>query len=124
MRATLKCLALTALILAVANCGTTTTEDKIQGSLADQTAPAASYPKIVLYTTTWCPHCKAAKEYLTNRKIPFTNIDVEENERALEIITEKYRATSVPVIVIGNDEAILQGFDRETFEKALRELKK
>ena len=124
MRATLKCLALSALILAVANCSTTTTEDRIQGSLADQTAPAASYPKIVLYTTAWCPHCKAAKEYLTERKIPFTNVDVEENESALELITEKYQATSVPLIVIGNDEAILKGFDREKFEKTLRELMK
>jgi glutaredoxin 3 len=124
MRVTLKCLVLSALILAIANCSATTTEDKIQGSLADQTAPAASYPKIVLYTTAWCPHCKEAKEYLSKRRIPFTAIDVEENERALDIITEKYRATSVPVIVIGNDQAILQGFDRETFEKALRELKK
>ncbi|MRR58158.1 MAG: glutaredoxin family protein [Deltaproteobacteria bacterium] len=124
MRVTLKCLVLSALILAAANCSTTTTENKIQGSLADQTAPAASYPKIVLYTTAWCPYCKQAKEYLTKRKIPFTNLDVGENERALDIITEKYRATSVPVIVIGNDEVILQGFNPETFEKALRELKK
>jgi glutaredoxin-like YruB-family protein len=124
MRTTLKCLALSALILAVANCSTTPTEEKNQGPLAEQSAPAASYPKIVLYTTSWCPHCKEAKEYLTERKIPFTNVDVEENESALELITEKYQARSVPVIVIGNDEAILKGFDREKFEKALRELMK
>lgn len=124
MRATLKCLVLFALILAVANCSTTTTEDRIQSSLADQTAPAASYPKIVLYTVSWCSYCKAAKEYLTERKIPFTDVNVEENESALELITEKYQATSVPLIVIGNDEAILKGFDRAKFEKALRELMK
>lgn len=124
MRATLKCLALSALILAVANCSTTTTENRNQGSLADQTAPAASYPKIVLYTASWCSYCKAAKEYLTERKIPFTDLDVEKNESAMAVFSEKYRATSVPLIVIGNDQAILKGFDRAKFEKALRELTK
>jgi len=124
MRATLKCLALSALILAAANCSTTTTEDRIQGSVADQTAPAASYPKIVLYTASWCSYCKAAREYLTERKIPFTDVDVEESESAMAIFREKYRATSVPLIVIGNDQAILKGFDRAKFEKALRELTK
>jgi glutaredoxin-like YruB-family protein len=124
MRATLKCLALSALILAVANCSTTTTEDRMQGSLSAQTAPAASYPEIVLYTASWCSYCKAAKEYLTERNIPFTDLDVEKNESAMAVFSEKYRATSVPLIVIGNDEAILKGFDRAKFEKALRELKK
>jgi len=124
MRATLKCLALSALILAVANCSTTTTEDRMQGSLSAQSAPAASYPKIVLYTASWCSYCKAAKEYLTERKIPFTDVDVEESESAMAIFSEKYRATSVPLIVIGNDQAILKGFDRAKFEKTLRELMK
>jgi glutaredoxin-like YruB-family protein len=124
MRATLKCLALSALILAVANCSTTPTEAKNQSSLAEQSAPAASYPKIVLYTTAWCPICKEAKEYLTSRKIPFTNVDVEESEEAMAIFSEKYQARSVPLIVIGNDEAILKGFKREIFEKTLSELKK
>ena len=124
MRATLKCLALSALILAVANCSTTPAETRNQNSLADQSAPAATYPKIVLYTASWCSYCKAAKEYLTSRKIPFTNVDVEESEEAMAIFSEKYQARSVPLIVIGNDEAILKGFDREKFEKALRELMK
>ncbi len=88
------------------------------------TAPTVSYPKIVLYTVSWCPHCKEAKEYLSSRNIPYTNLDVEESDSAREIFMDKYHATSVPLIVIGNDEAILKGFSRETLEKTLRELKK
>jgi glutaredoxin 3 len=117
MRATLKCLALTALLLAVLACSTT-------HSSSAPAVPAAVYPKIVLYTVSWCPHCKEAKEYLSSRNIPYTNLDVEESASAREIFREKYRATSVPLIVIGNDEAILKGFSRENLEKTLRELKK
>jgi hypothetical protein len=51
-------------------------------------------------------------------------VDVEKSEEAMAIFSEKYQARSVPLIVIGNDEAILKGFDREKFEKTLRELMK
>lgn len=120
MHALLKCLALTALFLGVLACSTT----HITNASSVTTSPTAAYPKIVLYTTSWCPHCKEAKEYLTSRKIPFTNLDVEEDVSAWEDFSEKYQAKSVPLIIIGNDQAILKGFDRKTFEKALRELKK
>ncbi|MDD2318482.1 MAG: glutaredoxin domain-containing protein, partial [Geobacteraceae bacterium] len=82
------------------------------------------YPRIVIYTVSWCPHCKEAKEYLSGRKIPFINLDVEEDESAREVLLNKYQATSVPLIVIGNDKVILKGFKRESLEKALDELKK
>jgi glutaredoxin 3 len=124
MHALLKCLVLTAFFLGLLACSTIQGEEKSPSVSAATTAPNSAYPKIVLYTTSWCPHCKEAKEYLTSRKIPFTNLDVEEDIRAWEDFSEKYQAKSVPLIVIGNDQAILKGFKRETFEKALRELQK
>lgn len=124
MRALLKCLALTVFFLGMLACSTTQGEERSPGASSATTAPSPAYPKIVLYTTSWCPHCKEAKEYLTSRKIPFTNLDVEEDISAWEDFSEKYQAKSVPLIVIGNDQAILKGFKQETFEKALRELQK
>lgn len=124
MRTTLKCLVLAALFLAVLACSTTKGSEKVPGTSFSEKAPTAAYPKIVLYTVSWCPHCKEAKEYLSSRNIPYTNRDVEESDSAKEIFREKYHATSVPLIVIGNDEAILKGFSRETFEKTLLDLKK
>jgi glutaredoxin-like YruB-family protein len=124
MRTILKCLALSTLFLAVLACSTTKGEEKVQRTASASKAPAAAYPKIVLYTVTWCPHCKEAKEYLSSRKIPYTNLDVEESDSAREIFEDKYQGRTVPLIVIGNDEAILKGFNRETLEKALLELKK
>lgn len=124
MRALLKCLTLTALFLAILACGTTQGGERSPSASTATTVQSSAYPKIVLYTTSWCPHCKEAKEYLTSRKIPFTNLDVEEDISAWEDFSEKYQAKSVPLIVIGNDQAILKGFKRETFEKALQDLRK
>jgi len=124
MHALLKGLALTALLLGVLACSTTQGEERTTSASSATTATTSAYPKIVLYTTSWCPHCKEAKEYLTSRKIPFTDLNVEEDISAWEDFSEKYQAKSVPLIVIGNDQAILKGFKRETFEKALQELQK
>lgn len=124
MRALVKSLALTALFLGLLACATTPGKESITNASSATTAPSAAYPKIVLYTTSWCPHCKEAKEYLTSRKIPFTNLDVEDDISAWEEFSEKYQGKSVPLIVIGNDQAILKGFKRESFEKALQDLRK
>jgi glutaredoxin-like YruB-family protein len=88
---------------------------------ADQTI---KYPRIVLYSVSWCPHCKEAKEYLTSHNIPFINKDVELDETAMQEVTGKYKSTGVPVMVIGNDEKIIKGFDKEKFEKVLKEMSK
>jgi glutaredoxin len=124
MRTTLQCLALTIFIFAALGCNTTYGGESAQKTAPVNKSPAAVYPKIVLYTVSWCPHCKEAKEYLTSRHIPFTNRDLEESDSAREVFQEKYKAKTVPLIVIGNDEAVLTGFSRETFEKTLRDLKK
>jgi glutaredoxin-like YruB-family protein len=82
------------------------------------------YPQIVLYSVSWCPHCKEAKEYLTSHNIPFTNKDVELDDNAMQELTSKYKSTGVPVIVIGKDEKVIKGFDKEKFEKVLEEMSK
>lgn len=86
------------------------------------TAQTSNYPKIVLYSTSWCPHCKQAKEYFTKNNIPFINRDVELDDAAMEDLTKKYRSQGVPVLVIGNDEKILKGFNQGNFEKAVKEV--
>jgi len=82
------------------------------------------YPRIVLYSVSWCPHCKDAKEYLTSHNIPFINRDVEMDDAAMSDLMEKYKSRGVPVIILGNDEKIIKGFDRDKFEKALKEISK
>ncbi|AJE02947.1 glutaredoxin domain-containing protein [Geobacter pickeringii] len=93
-------------------------------SKIDAKAPKQQqYPKIVLYSVAWCPHCKEAKEYFTSRDIPFINKDVELDDKAMEELTKKYKSQGVPVIVIG-DKKVLKGFNPDMFEKAVKDFQK
>lgn len=79
-----------------------------------------SYPKIVIYSISGCSHCRAVKEYLDARKIPYINRDVEQDEDALDMLVNRYDTTGVPLVVIGDDDAIIRGFDPTAMEEALR----
>ncbi len=81
------------------------------------------YPKIVLYSVSWCPHCREAKEYFTSHNIPFINKDVELDTVAMDELTNKYKSQGVPVIVLGNDQKVLKGFDEQRFRKAVEEVR-
>lgn len=83
-----------------------------------------STPKIVLYSTSWCPHCREAKEYFKRNNIDYINRDVEDDSDAMEALVEKYKSRAVPVIVIGDDEKILKGFRQDEFEKVYEEYRK
>jgi len=99
-------------------------QDMPQSPVSPQAAPKLSYPRVVLFSTSWCPHCKAAKEYFTRNNIPFINRDVEIDSDAMELLTGKYKSQGVPVIVIGDDAVVLKGFDPDRFEKAVQQYKK
>lgn|GEM_PF-742576 len=79
----------------------------------------SAYPKIVIYTVSWCPHCRELKEYLTAHNIPFINRDVELDPAAMDQLVQKYNTYGVPVVVLGNDQEILKGFTPTEFEKAV-----
>jgi glutaredoxin 3 len=84
----------------------------------------SQYPRVVIYTVSWCPHCRELKEYLTSRNIPFINRDVELEPAAMEELVQKYSTYGVPVIVIGNDQEIVKGFTGELFEAAVARVRK
>ncbi len=78
----------------------------------------AKKPKVKVYSTPTCPYCKAAKEYLTEHKITYEDIDVSKDQAAANEMIEKSGQMGVPVIEIGN--TIIVGFDREAIKKALK----
>lgn len=108
-------------ITTIAAAGPATT-DAPQSPIKPGESVKLQYPKIVLYSTSWCPHCRQAKEYMTSNNIPFINKDVELDNSAMDELTKKYKSQGVPVIVLGNDEKVLKGFDEQRFKKAVEEL--
>jgi len=73
--------------------------------------------KVKVYSTSTCPWCKKIKEFLTEKKVKFDDIDVGANQEAANEMVEKSGQMGVPVIDI--DGKIIVGFDKEALEKAL-----
>ncbi|HZX34464.1 MAG TPA: glutaredoxin family protein [archaeon] len=73
---------------------------------------------VTVYSTTWCPYCKMAKEFLSQHKISFEDINVEKDSGKAEEMIEKSGQQGVPVIDI--DGKIIVGFDKEALRQALK----
>lgn len=72
---------------------------------------------VKLYSTTWCVYCRMAREYLDKLKVPYKEINLEQDHAAMHYIMSKTGSAGVPQIEIG-DELIL-GFDRPRIDAAL-----
>ena len=87
-------------------------------------APAAGTPVVTIYGTSWCGACRAARQYLTERKIPFADKDVETDPAAARELADKASKLGVPtdrVPVIDVRGRLLLGFDRARIEALLGE---
>jgi glutaredoxin-like YruB-family protein len=73
---------------------------------------------VKVYTTTMCPYCKMAKDFLKENKIKFEEVNLENNEKAVNEMIEKSGQTGVPVLDINGK--IIVGFDVEGIKKALK----
>ncbi len=77
--------------------------------------------RIVMYTTSWCRDCRAAKMFLQARNIPFEEIDIEKNPDAAAIVMKlndgmkKVPTLDVEGTIVSGDQ-----FDAVRFEKDLR----
>ena len=60
-----------------------------------------SDPKVVMYTTGWCPYCTRAKQLLDRKGVDFEEIDVDARPEARKEMTARSGRSSVPQIFIG-----------------------
>ena len=95
------------------------------GGAATAAAPAAGgAPVVTIYGTSWCGACRAARQYLTERKIPFADKDVERDADAARELAAKAAKMGVPadrVPVIDVRGRLLLGFDKARIESLLGE---
>jgi glutaredoxin-like YruB-family protein len=73
--------------------------------------------EVKLYSTPTCPYCRMAKDFLEKEGVPFTVVDVSEDEQAAREMVDKSGQMGVPVMEVG--ETIIVGFDRGAYRKAL-----
>lgn len=61
--------------------------------------------KIEIYTSTYCGYCNAAKGFLRNKGIEFTEVDLTRDHELRIKLVEKHNWRTVPIIII-NDNLI------------------
>jgi len=78
--------------------------------------PKQGSDKVVIYSTSWCPYCKALRNTLNQYNIPFTEHDTEKSLQGF-LGFWALRGRGVPVSVIG--ERVVYGYDGQAITDAL-----
>ena len=80
---------------------------------------SANASGVTVYSTSNCPWCVKAKDFLSQMNVAFQAIDVGADKEAAKEIVEKTRQRGVPVVKVG--ERYIVGFDQEAIKSALKE---
>jgi len=85
-------------------------------------APAGGAPVVILYGTPWCGACKAARQYLSSKHIPFAYKDIENDSSAARELQGKAARLGIPadrVPILDVRGRLLVGFDRTRLDALL-----
>jgi len=66
---------------------------------------------VKVYSTPSCPYCVSLKTFLKENEIEFEEIDISQDEKAVEEIIEKTGQLGVPVLEV--DGEFVVGFDKQ-----------
>jgi len=72
-------------------------------------------PNITIYSTPTCGYCQQAKQYLTSKNIPYSDVDVSVDRAKQEEMVAKSGQFGVPVIDVGGK--IIVGFDKRKLDE-------
>jgi glutaredoxin-like YruB-family protein len=73
--------------------------------------------KVMVYSTSTCPFCVRAKQFLKDNNIEFTNYDVGTDQAKAQEMMKKSGQMGVPVLDI--EGQIIVGFDKERIKEVM-----
>lgn len=62
---------------------------------------------IVVYSTVWCPDCKRTKQFLGDHRIPYVNVDIEQDAAAMALVEQLNGGKRVIPTVVFPDGLVL-----------------
>src|SRR5262249_47904575 len=71
------------------------------------------------YTTTTCPWCTRAKDYLRQKGVPFQEKNIEHDRAAAQEVMQRSGQMGVPVITAGAEEIV--GIDPPRLDRLAQE---
>ena len=72
---------------------------------------------VIIYSTSTCPWCIRAKQFLKDNNVQYADFDVSSNSEKAEEMTQKSGQMGVPVLDI--EGMIIVGFDKEKIKQSL-----
>ena len=95
-------------------------EDPTDMQNADDSTKNKSHKEanIVLYTKNDCIACDKAREYLTSKKTPFTEYNMDTDKKAVIKRKELDSGDDVPFAIINKNQ--IYGFSESVYDKALK----
>ena len=78
---------------------------------------------ITMYTTSWCGDCRVTKRVLEQKGLAFTEIDIEQDPNAAEIVMKVNNGKrSVPTLEYNGQAASMSGFSRAKLDAWLEQV--
>lgn len=71
---------------------------------------------VVIYTSDGCQYCHAAKDYMDENNVKYTEKNISQDQEARKELMKKGHM-GVPVTIIGDEEIV--GFDQAKLKDAL-----
>ena len=59
--------------------------------------------ELTVYMAPWCPDCRAAKKFLDQHKIPYTEIDIESTPGAADAVIAHVGKRAIPQFVMDGE---------------------
>ena len=77
-------------------------------------------PHVTLYTGNRCSFCAQLRKFLQQYKVPFLEMNIERNQKALKQFTQ-LGGRGVPVLKVG--DTVIHGYDPKQTRALLKEKK-
>jgi thioredoxin reductase (NADPH) len=62
---------------------------------------------IVVYSTVWCPDCKRVKQFLGEQRVPYLNVDIESDAKAMAFVEKVNNGKRIIPTMVFPDGSIL-----------------
>ncbi len=73
---------------------------------------------ILVYSTVWCPDCKRAKRFFGEQRVPYVNIDIEQDAEAMAFVENVNNGMRViPTIVFPDGSILVEPSNAQLAEK-------
>ena len=73
---------------------------------------------ITIYSTTWCPDCKRAKNFFGEHRVQYENVDIEENPKGVSFVEKINKGMRIiPTIIFPDGEILVEPSNAQLAKK-------